>query len=82
MYQFNDKLYFWVLETGGNGIYVVPERMRVCVKNFFTNLAFPIRFTSCLLQADFTCTAQETGRFFLNSIGALPDYSMWPPRRV
>jgi phospholipid-binding lipoprotein MlaA len=69
MYQFNDKLYFWVLKPVATGYNkVAPERMRVCVKNFFTNLAFPIRFTSCLLQADFTCTAQETGRFFLNSI--------------
>jgi len=69
MYQFNDKLYFWVLKPVATGYNkVVPEGVRVSVKNFFTNLAFPIRFTSCLLQADFMCTAQETGRFFLNSI--------------
>jgi len=69
MYQFNDKLYFWVLKPVATGYTkVVPEGARVSVKNFFTNLAFPIRFVSCLLQADFTCTAQETGRFFLNSI--------------
>ena len=30
---------------------VVPERGRVSVRNFFSNLASPIRFANCLLQA-------------------------------
>ncbi len=69
MYHFNDKLYFWVLKPVATGYNkVVPEGARVCVKNFFTNLAFPIRFVSSTLQADFKGAAQETGRFVINSI--------------
>jgi phospholipid-binding lipoprotein MlaA len=69
MYQFNDKLYFWVLKPVASGYRAVfPEVVRVSVKNFFTNLAFPIRFVSSLLQADVKGAAQETGRFFINSI--------------
>ncbi|MBN1549030.1 MAG: VacJ family lipoprotein [Syntrophaceae bacterium] len=69
MYHFNDKLYFWVLKPVATGYNkVVPEMIRVRVKNFFTNLAFPIRFVSCILQADPSGAAQETGRFFINTI--------------
>lgn len=69
MYHFNDKLYFWVLKPVATGYgKVIPEVVRVSVKNFFTNLAFPIRFVSSLLQADIEGAGQETGRFFINSI--------------
>jgi phospholipid-binding lipoprotein MlaA len=69
MYHFNDKLYFWVLKPVAQGYStVVPEVIRVHVKNFFTNLAFPIRFVSSVLQADPTGAAQEAGRFFINTI--------------
>ncbi len=69
MYQFNDKFYFWALKpvSQGYGI-IVPEFARVSVKNFFYNLGFPIRFVSCLLQADPTSTAKELGRFTINTI--------------
>ncbi|MDX9746757.1 MAG: VacJ family lipoprotein [Syntrophales bacterium] len=75
MFLFNDKLYFWVLKpvaTGYNKI--LPKVMRVSVKNFFTNLAFPIRFVSSLLQADFNGTAIESGRFFINSIWGIAGF--------
>ncbi len=69
MYHFNDKLYFWVLKPVAQGYNkVAPERARVSVKNFFTNLGFPIRFLSCLLQADFSGAAAEFGRFAVNTI--------------
>jgi len=38
------------------------------VKNFFSNLGFPSRFVSCLLQADFSGAATEFGRFTINTI--------------
>ena len=38
------------------------------MKNFFSNLGFPIRFVSCLLQADFGGAATEVGRFTINTI--------------
>lgn len=69
MFQFNDKLYFWALKPVAQGYNkVVLEKGRVSVKNFFTNLAFPIRFVSCLLQADFSGAAAELGRFAVNTI--------------
>ena len=69
MFQFNDKLYFWALKPVAQGYNkVVPERARVSVKNFFSNLRFPVRFVSCLLQADFGGAATELGRFTVNTI--------------
>jgi phospholipid-binding lipoprotein MlaA len=69
MFRFNDKLYFWVLKPVAQGYKkVVPEAPRVGVNNFFSNLKFPIRFVSCLLQADFSGAATEFGRFAVNTI--------------
>ncbi len=69
MFHFNDKLYFWVLKPVAQGYNkVVPEAPRVGVKNFFSNLRFPIRFVSCLFQADFSCMGTELGRFAVNTI--------------
>lgn len=79
MHQFNDKLYFWALKPVAQGYKtVVPEPARVSVKNFFSNLAFPARFLSCLLQADLSGAATEAGRFTINTvwgIGGLMDPS-------
>ena len=75
MYQFNDKLYFWVLKPVATGYNkVLPKVIRVSVKNFFINLAFPIRFVSSILQADFSGTATEAGRFFINSIWGIAGF--------
>jgi phospholipid-binding lipoprotein MlaA len=69
MYVFNDKLYFWVLKPVAQGYSkVVPEPARISVKNFFTNLGFPIRFVSFILQADLSGAATEFGRFGINTI--------------
>jgi phospholipid-binding lipoprotein MlaA len=79
MYHFNDKLYFWALKPVAQGYkFVVPEVARVSVKNFFSNLRFPTRFVSCLLQADLSGAATEFGRFTINTvwgIGGLMDPS-------
>jgi len=69
MHQFNDKLYFWALKPVAQGYkVVVPEPTRISVKNFFSNLGFPSRFLSCLLQTDFNGAATEVGRFTINTI--------------
>jgi len=68
MYHFNDKLYFWLLKPLAQGYQkVVPEVARIGVNNFFTNLAFPVRFVNSLLQADFSGATTELGRFLLNT---------------
>jgi phospholipid-binding lipoprotein MlaA len=41
--------------------------MRLSIKNFFNNLAFPIRFLNCLLQGKFRSAGDEALRFMLNS---------------
>ncbi len=72
MYHFNDKLYFWVLKPVAQGYKaVVPEVARIGVGNFFTNIAFPIRFVNCLLQANFKGATIEVGRFVLNTLGGI-----------
>jgi phospholipid-binding lipoprotein MlaA len=72
MYHFNDKLYFWVLKPVAQGYKaIVPEVARIGVDNFFTNIAFPIRFVNCLLQANFRGATVEVGRFVLNTLGGI-----------
>ena len=82
MYHFNDKLYFWVLKPVARGYRtVVPEEARVGVRNFFTNITFPVRFVNCLLQANFRGAASELGRFAINTllgIGGLFDVASIP----
>ena len=67
-YNFNDKLYFWVLKPAATGYKaVVPRTFRRGIKNFFTNLSFPVRFVNCLLQLKIDGAGDELGRFLLNS---------------
>ncbi|MBN1365133.1 MAG: VacJ family lipoprotein [Syntrophaceae bacterium] len=69
MHEFNDKMYFWAIKPIAEAYNkVVPEPVRISVKNFFSNLGFPARFLSCLLQADFSGATTETGRFTINTI--------------
>lgn len=69
MFNFNDKLYFWVLKPVAQGYSkAVPETARVSVSNFYTNLNFPIRFVNSLLQANFAGAASELGRFVTNTV--------------
>jgi len=68
IYHFNDKLYFWLLKPVATGYKAVtPEKVRVGMKNVFYNLAFPIRFVNCLLQAKGKAACDEFVRFFTNS---------------
>jgi phospholipid-binding lipoprotein MlaA len=71
-FVFNDRLYFWVLKPVATGYKaVVPEKARISVSNFFTNLAFPVRFVNCLFQGKGEGAAEELGSFLLNSIGGM-----------
>jgi phospholipid-binding lipoprotein MlaA len=68
MFVFNDRFYFWMLKPVAQGYgAIVPEVARVGVRNFFSNLGFPIRFINCLLQADFYGATTEIGRFGINT---------------
>jgi len=76
-FGFNDKLYFWALKPVAQGYtYVLPERPRLWVHNFFHNLMFPVRFVSLMLQGKPDAAAVETSRFIGNTafgLGGLAD---------
>jgi phospholipid-binding lipoprotein MlaA len=73
VFQFNDRLYFWVIKRTAQGYkFVMPKIARRGVSNFFSNLAMPIRAVNCLLQADVKRTGVELGRFGVNTtVGVL-----------
>jgi phospholipid-binding lipoprotein MlaA len=68
MFQFNDKLYFWAFKPAAQGYNaVVPQPVRVSVKNFFKNVTMPIRFVNSLLQGKFKGAVDELTRFGINT---------------
>jgi phospholipid-binding lipoprotein MlaA len=68
MFQFNDKLYFWLLKPVSQGYRaVVPSLARSGVENFFNNLRTPIRFVSNVLQLKGREATIELGKFMINS---------------
>lgn len=79
MYYFNDKFYFWLLKPVAQGYSaVVPEDMRIAVRNFFYNLTTPIRFVSSLLQLKMKSAGNELLRFVVNTtagVGGLGDFA-------
>ncbi|SKA97221.1 phospholipid-binding lipoprotein MlaA [Paucidesulfovibrio gracilis DSM 16080] len=76
-FQFNDRLYFYLVKPVSQGYaYVIPERPRQWVENFFTNLMFPVRFVNCLLQGKLDSAGMETSKFIANTafgLGGLAD---------
>lgn len=76
-FEFNDRLYFWLLKPVATGYKAVtPEPVRVGVRNFFYNLAFPIRFVNCVFQGKVESAGDEISRFVINSaigLGGLLD---------
>ncbi len=67
-FYFNDKLYFWVLRPVSKGYgYVLPQMARRDVKNFFSNVATPIRLVNCSFQGEFSNAWVELERFGINT---------------
>jgi phospholipid-binding lipoprotein MlaA len=77
LFVFNDKAYFWVMKPVARGYRaVVPEGLRLSVRNFFSNIAMPIRFVNNLLQGKIRNSGVELLRFAINTtagIGGLFD---------
>ncbi len=68
IFVFNDRAYYWFLKPVAKGYdYVVPQSVRVAVRNFFLNLATPIRVANNLLQGNLRATGTELARFTINS---------------
>ncbi len=67
-FAFNDAAYFWFFKPVGEGYsYVMPEVLRVAIRNFFTNLSMPIRLVSSLLQGKIESVGIILTRFVVNS---------------
>ena len=67
-FEFNDRLYFWVLKPVATGYRtVVAEDVRMSIRDFFHNLLAPVRIVNNLLQGKMENTATEVGRFVINS---------------
>ena len=72
MFEFNDKLYFYVLKPVAL-MYkaILPEQVRVSLKNAISNLTTPVRLVNCLLQGKFEGAAIEYSRFMVNTVAGL-----------
>ncbi|MCF6291572.1 MAG: VacJ family lipoprotein [Desulfobacterales bacterium] len=67
-FRFNDRLYFRVIKPVAT-VYarVTAEDVRICVRNFFTNLSAPVRMVNNILQGKVNAAGIELARFALNS---------------
>ena len=75
MFTFNDRLYFWVMKPVAKGYNtVIPEAVRISVRNFFDNLSMPVRFVNTLLQGKIKSAGIELARFALNSTYGLAGF--------
>ena len=75
MTTFNDKVYLNILNPiAKNYAYVIPETARIGVNNFFDNIMFPVRFTNNILQLKFQNSAEELGRFVVNTIWGIAGF--------
>jgi phospholipid-binding lipoprotein MlaA len=73
IFQFNDRVYFWVLKPVARGYRaVIPTPVRSGIRNFFHNLTMPIRMVSCILQGKGRAASAELTKFLINStVGVL-----------
>ncbi|MFZ5760396.1 MAG: MlaA family lipoprotein [Thermodesulfobacteriota bacterium] len=67
-FHFNDKLYFWALKPLAR-VYgtFIPEDFRICIRNAFHNVLFPVRFANNILQGKFANAGIEFSRFCINT---------------
>jgi phospholipid-binding lipoprotein MlaA len=71
-FRFNDIFYLYVAKPVYRGyVAVTPHQLRNGMRNFFSNLLFPVRFVNNILQFRFMEAGVEFGRFFINSVSSL-----------
>ncbi len=67
-FNFNDKLYFWVLKPMAIGYKtIIPEPLRVAVDNASYNSKFPVRFVNNVLQLKMVGAGTELASFLINT---------------
>ncbi|MAD41699.1 MAG: ABC transporter [Arcobacter sp.] len=75
MTTFNDKVFIYALNPTAKGYaYVLPKTVRSGISNFFDNLMFPLRFVNNVLQFKFQNSAEELGRFLINTTFGLAGF--------
>lgn len=68
MFNFNTKINKYVLKPANIAwASIMPKFAMERIKNCYTNIEYPKRMMSCLLQKDFKSTGKETARFLINS---------------
>lgn len=68
-FHFNDKLYFWILKPAAQGYSaVVPEDVRIGVRNVFDNVTTPVRVVNNVLQLKMKSAGIEMLRFCANTV--------------
>ena len=72
VFGFNDQLNNHALRPLAHDYtLVVPRPVRTGITNFFDNLRFPVRFVNSVLQGKLTRSAQEAGKFVINSTAGI-----------
>ncbi len=72
MTNVNDKFYKNIADPIATGYAkILPEKARISVNNLIHHLRFPIRLANNLLQFKIKNSAEETGRFVVNTIFGL-----------
>ncbi|CAI3241274.1 VacJ family lipoprotein [uncultured Desulfovibrio sp.] len=67
-FHFNDIFFLYVAKPVYTAWeYITPHQLRSGLKNFFSNILFPVRFINNILQFRFMEAGVEFGRFFINT---------------
>jgi phospholipid-binding lipoprotein MlaA len=89
-FYFNDAMYHGVFKPVAKGYaWAVPAKPRQWVRNFFTNMLFPVRFVNDILQGKFDAAYMETSKFIANTSWGLLGFAdvtsgmkrNWEPER-
>ncbi|MBG0790669.1 MAG: VacJ family lipoprotein [Desulfovibrionaceae bacterium] len=89
-FVFNDGLYHALFKPLATGYaWLIPERPRTWVSNFFINMLFPVRFINNVLTGKFDAAYMEVSKFIANTafgLGGLGDVTAdrphnWEPER-
>ena len=71
-FRFNDIFYLHVARPAYDAwVFITPHQLRSGLKNFFSNVMFPMRFVNNILQFRFLEAGVEFGRFFINTTSSL-----------
>jgi len=85
-FRVNDRAYFYLVKPITEAYtWLIPEKPRSWVRNFFTNLLFPVRFVNCMLQGKLYEAGVEFSRFVGNTafgLGGLSDFANDLERRM